>query len=155
LRNVFITNRAAVAYGSIAPLDSYYAAFLLPDLLYILLIVGALSSAILPMMVRIDTEGDDKKFWHTYNVLLSTGLTAVALALVVLYFILPWLMGRLFPGFGPDKLHQTIQLAQVLLLSPLFFTVSQITTSALQAKRMFFAPALAPIVYNVAISSVP
>jgi len=57
----------------------------------------------------------------------------------------------MFPGFSPEKLSQTITLAQVLLLSPLFFTVSQISTSALQAKRLFFAPALAPIIYNLAI----
>jgi len=153
LRNIIIANRTGLAFGSIGPLDSYYAAFTLPDLLYTLLIVGALSSAILPLLVKLDTEGDDEKFWRTYNVLLSSGLTVVIIGLVVLYFILPWLMGVMFPGFSAEKLTQTIQLAQVLLLSPLFFTISQISTSALQAKRMFFAPALAPIVYNLAIVS--
>ncbi len=151
LRDVITANRVGIAYGSIAPLDKFYAAFVLPDLLYNILIVGALSSAILPLLVKIDTEGDDAAFWRTYNMLLSTGLVVIVGGLAVLYLVMPLVMKHLFPGFGPADIHTTIKLTQVMLLSPLFFTISQISTSALQAKRIFLAPALGPIVYNVAI----
>jgi putative peptidoglycan lipid II flippase len=151
IRNIIIANRVGVTYGSIGPLDNYYAAFVLPDFLYSILIVGALSSAILPLLVKIDTEENDQKFWQTFNTLLSTGFTAIIFGLAALYFMLPWLMPRLFPGFSDVDIRQTTELAQAMLLSPLFFTVSQLSTSALQAKKMFFAPALAPIVYNVSI----
>lgn len=151
LRNVIIANRVGVTYGTIGPLDNYYAAFLLPDFLYSILIVGALSSAILPLLVKIDTENDDKKFWRTYNLLLSTGLTIMVFGLIILYFVLPPVITYLFPGFTAQNLDQTIKLAQAMLLSPLFFTVSQLASSALQAKRRFLAPAIAPIVYNLSI----
>lgn len=151
LRNVIIANRVGLTYGSIAPLDNYYAAFVLPDLLYNIIIVGALSSAILPLLVKIDTEGDERNFWKTFNTILSTGLVLVSLGLVLLYFVMPLVIPSLFPGFNADETSVTIALAQVLLLSPLFFTISQISTSALQAKRYFFAPAVAPIIYNLAI----
>lgn len=151
IRNVVIANRVGLTYGSIAPLDNYYAAFVLPDLLYSIIIVGALSSAILPLLVKTDTEGDERHFWQTFNLILSTGLTVVIFGLIFLYFVLPKLVPSLFPGFSPTEMSVTIGLAQVLLLSPLFFTLSQISTSALQAKRHFFAPAIAPIIYNLAI----
>ena len=153
IRNIVIANRVGVTFGSIGPLDTYYGAFVLPDLLYSIIIVGALSSAILPMLVQIDTEGDDKKFWRTFNILLTTGIVAVVTGLVILYFVLPVIVPMLFPGFNPEQITNTISLAQVLLLSPLFFTVSQLSSSALQAKRRFFAPALSPIIYNLAIIS--
>jgi len=153
LRNVIIANRVGLTYGSIGPLDTYYGAFVLPDLLYNILIVGALSSAILPLLVQIDTEGDQKKFWRTFNVLLTTGILVVVGGLVVLYFVLPQLVPALFPGFSPEQAQETTVLAQVLLLSPLFFTISQLSSSALQAKRRFFAPALSPIIYNLSIIS--
>lgn len=153
LRNVIIANRVGIVYGTIAPLDNYYAAFLLPDFLYSILIVGALSSAILPLLVKIDTTGDDTKFWRTYNLLLSTGITVMVFGLIFLYFVLPTVMAYLFPGFSAQSLEQTTKLAQAMLLSPLFFTVSQLASSALQAKRRFLAPALAPIVYNLSIIS--
>lgn len=152
-RNIIIANRAGLAFGSIGPLDNYYAAFVIPDFLYSILIVGALSSAILPLLVKIDTEGDESRFWQTYNVLLSTGLVAIILGVVILYFGLPYLAPILFPGFDGDAITKTVMLAQVMLLSPVFFTVSQISSSALQAKRRFFAPAIAPIVYNLSIIS--
>ncbi len=153
LRNVIIANRVGVTFGSIGPLDNYYAAFVLPDLLYNIVIVGALSSAILPLLVGIDGEGDQKKFWRTFNLLLSTGFSAVVFGLVALYFLLPVLVPALFSGFSPDDQGFTLALSRVLLLSPLFFTISQLSTSALQAKRYFLAPALAPLVYNLAIIS--
>lgn len=153
IRNIVIANRVGVTFGSIGPLDTYYGAFVLPDLLYSVIIVGALSSAILPMLVQIDTEGDDKKFWHVFNVLISTGILAVVAGLIILYFVLPMAVPVIFPGFSAEQLANTTTLAQVLLLSPLFFTVSQLSSSALQAKRRFFAPALSPIIYNLAIIS--
>lgn len=151
LRNVIIANRVGITYGTIGPLDNYYAAFLLPDFLYNILIVGALSSAILPLLVKIDADNDSYKFWRTYNVILSTGLTLIVGGLALLYFALPSLMVVLFPGFAASNISQTTELARVMLLSPLFFTISQISSSALQAKRRFFAPAVAPIVYNLSI----
>ncbi len=153
IRNVVIANRVGVSFGSIGPLDSYYAAFVLPDLLYNIIIVGALSSAILPMLVKLNEEGDDKQFWRTFNMLLSTGFTAIVIGLVVLYLALPTLVRHIYPGFSPDDQAFTLSLSQILLLSPLFFTISQLSTSALQAKKYFFAPALAPLMYNLAIIS--
>lgn len=153
IRNVVIANRVGVTYGSIGSLDNYYAAFVLPDLLYNIIIVGALSAVILPLLVKIGSEGDGQKFWRTFNVLLSTSLTVIIIGLSILYFLLPHLVPRLFPGFSEENLELTTQLSQVLLLSPLFFTVSQFSTAALQAKKYFFAPALAPIIYNAAIIS--
>lgn len=153
IRNVVIANRVGVAFGSIGPLDSYYAAFVLPDLLYNIIIVGALSSAILPLLVKMNEEGDEKQFWKTFNILLSTGFTAIVIGLVVLYLVLPFLIPRIYPGFSAADQQFTLSLSQVLLLSPLFFTISQLSTSALQAKKYFFAPALAPLIYNLAIIS--
>lgn len=151
-RNVIIANRVGVTYGTFGPLDNYYAAFLLPDLIYMIVIVGALSSAVLPLLVKLDTESEEK-FWQTFNILLSTGFTAIVFAMVLLYILIPTIVPHLLPGFTHADRSITVSLGRVLLLSPLFFTISQITSSALQAKRYFLASALAPIIYNLAIIS--
>ena len=151
VRNVIIANRVGVTFGTIGPLDSYYAAFVLPDLFYSFLIVGALATAVLPLLVKLDTEGDDKEFWRTFNVLISTGFTVIVLAMIGLYVAMPYILPLLTPGFDQASQKTAIELARVLLLSPLFFTVSQLSSSALQAKRHFATPALAPIIYNLVI----
>lgn len=150
-RNVIIANRVGLTYGTIGPLDSYYAAFVLPDLFYNFLIVGALATAVIPLLVKLDTEGDDRNFWRSFNILISTGFTAIVIAMIVLYVTMPYILPLLVSGFDKATLTQTISLARVLLLSPLFFTISQLSSSALQAKRHFATPAIAPIIYNIAI----
>ena len=151
IRNIIIANRVGVTYGSIGALDQYYAAFVLPDLLYNLIIVGALTSAVLPILATLEVRNEQERFWQTFNTILSTGLIVLVGGLFVLFYLLPWLIPLIVPGFTPDQQHLTSQLAQALLLSPLFFTVSQLATSALQAKKRFLAPALAPIIYNLSI----
>ena len=150
-RNVIIANRVGITYGTIGPLDSYYAAFVLPDLFYNFLIVGALATAVLPLLVKIDTEGDDAEFWRTFNILISVGFTVIVGAMIILYVTMPYVLPLLVSGFDAETMTTTVELARVLLLSPLFFTISQLSSSALQAKRHFTSPAIAPILYNIAI----
>ncbi|MCR4277922.1 MAG: murein biosynthesis integral membrane protein MurJ [Candidatus Berkelbacteria bacterium] len=150
-RNVIIANRVGLTYGTIGPLDSYYAAFVLPDLFYNFLIVGALATAVLPLLVKIDTDGDDNEFWRTFNILISTGFTVIVGAMIVLYVAMPYVLPLIVTGFDASTMKTTVELARVLLLSPLFFTISQLSSSALQAKRHFTTPAIAPIIYNIAI----
>jgi putative peptidoglycan lipid II flippase len=45
-------------------LDAYYAAFRIPDLLYNLLIFGAISAAIIPIFTQYKKAGDLKKGWE-------------------------------------------------------------------------------------------
>jgi|GEM_PF-663376 len=153
LRNIVIANRVGLTYGTIGPLDNYYAAFVLPDLFYNFIIVGALSSAVLPLLVRLDTTEGQEKFWQAFNNLVSAGLTVIVAAMGALYLLMPSLIELILPGFAASDQELTTQLARVLLLSPLFFTISQLSSSALQAKRFFLAPAIAPLVYNLAIIS--
>lgn len=150
-RNIFIANRVGLTYGTLGPLDNYYAAFVLPDLFYNFIIVGALATAVLPLLVKIDSNDDDKEFWRTFNVLISTGITAISIAMIGLYIAMPYILPLVVPGFSVQAQSDTLVLARVLLLSPLFFTISQLSSSALQAKRHFATPAIAPIIYNISI----
>ena len=132
-------------------LDNHYAAFVLPDLFYNFIVVGALATAVLPLLVKLDTQEDQPVFWQTFNVLVSTGITVISIAMIFLFVAMPYLLPLIVPGFTEDELRETVNLARVLLLSPMFFTISQLSSSALQAKRHFATPALAPIIYNISI----
>jgi len=151
VRNIVIANRVGFTYGSLGPLDSYYAAFVLPDLFYNFIIVGALATAVLPLLVKLDTNHEEKEFWRSFNVLVSTGITVISVAMIGLFIAMPYLLPYIVPGFTAEAQSETIALARVLLLSPMFFTISQLSSSALQAKRHFATPAIAPIFYNISI----
>jgi len=131
-------------------LDIYYAAFRLPDLLFNVLILGATSAAVIPILSRTFKEGSAKA-WRLVNNLLCTGLGILILALVVLYFLLPYILPWIVPDFPINKLETTIGLARWMLLSPLFFAISYIWGSILNSKKRFLSYALAPLFYNFSI----
>ncbi|MBP6930300.1 murein biosynthesis integral membrane protein MurJ [Patescibacteria group bacterium] len=133
-------------------LDIYYAAFRLPDFLLNVLILGAIAAAVIPVLGRTLRLGE-KEAWQLINNLLSLGVSVMLVAIIVLYFLLPCLLPFIVPDFPLQKLHETINLARLMLLSPLFFSVSYIVGSVLNVKKRFFMYSLAPIMYNLAIIS--
>jgi putative peptidoglycan lipid II flippase len=62
-------------------MDAYYAAFKIPDLIYNLLIIGALSAGFIPTFTKLFNQGEDKtEAWKLANNILN--ITAIALCLV-------------------------------------------------------------------------
>lgn len=131
-------------------LDIYYAAFRLPDLVFNILIYGAIAAAVVPILSR-SFKANEKSSWELVANLLNIATLIVLIALVGLFFLLPILMPLIVPSFPTEKIQETIYLARWMLLSPLFFTISYIFGSVLNAKKRFLLYSLAPIVYNLSI----
>lgn len=132
-------------------LDVYYAAFRLPDLIFNLLILGAIASAFIPVFSRVIE--DEQGRWRLLNNLLS-GATVVLLAAAgVFWLLMPLFIPLLVPNFSAVKQIQTIELSRLFLLSPVFFGLSYIFSGTLNCFRRFFVYSLTPIVYNLAIVS--
>ena len=137
-------------FGAGDELDIYFAAFRLPDFIYSILIMGAVSSAFIPVFAQY-FQKDKKEAWH-----LTSGLfNLVALILIILagLFILsaPWLISFIAPGFSGDKREMTILLTRIMFLSPLLLGMSSILSGVLQYFHRFFIYSLAPIMYNLGI----
>ncbi len=132
-------------------LDTYYAAFRIPDLLFNLFILGAISSAFIPVYLDSKAKDGDEAAWRLAHNLLHTALVVLVVLGIILLVFMPSILPLFVPGFDPEKMQQTVQLARVLLLSPFFFAVSYILGGVLNAHQKFFAYSLAPLVYNIAI----
>lgn len=131
-------------------LDIYYAAFRIPDLIYSLLVVGAISAGFIPVFINY-IQKDKSKAWYLANSVLN--LITLSLIAVCLIFIIiaPWLVKLIAPGFSSDKLSLTIQLTRIMFLSPLFLGLSAVFAGILQSFRRFLIYALGPIMYNLGI----
>lgn len=136
--------------GGIFALDAYYLAFRIPDLLYTLLILGALSSGFIPLYARLKKENVQEA-----NLFASHALTGVFLLLLVLGGVLallaPWLVPLLAPGFDAETSELAVVLTRILLLSPLFMGLSGILQGIENVHKRFWGLALAPIFYNGSI----
>jgi putative peptidoglycan lipid II flippase len=133
-------------------MDSYYAAFKIPDLIYSLLIVGALTAGFIPTLTKLLSEKDEnKRAWHlTNNILSILGLSLIVLCSLGLIFT-PSLNKIIAPGFHDENLARVIGFTRIMFLSPIFLGISMIMGGVLQSLRRFVLYAFAPIFYNFGI----
>lgn len=137
-------------FGAGEELDIYFAAFRLPDLIYSILVMGAISSAFIPIFAQY-WQKDKKEAWHlTSGVFNLLSLILIFLAIIFVFFA-PWLISFIAPGFSGEKREMTIILTRVMFLSPIFLGMSSILSGVLQYFNRFFVSSLAPILYNLGI----
>jgi putative peptidoglycan lipid II flippase len=141
----------AKTFGAGADLDAYYAAFLIHDTLYALLIISSISSFFLPDFQKYKEQGDWKKSWQFASSVLNTLFLAfIGLALIITIFA-PWIVNVYVPAFSLEQKELTIWMVRVMMLSPLFFLFSSFMITIENAFHTFFAQAMAPILYNLGI----
>lgn len=141
----------ASQFGAGDILDVYYAAFRLPDLVYNLLILGAVSAGLIPVFTALLAKHKEDEAWKLINSILNI-LSAALLVVCIIFFVTaPWLIPLITPGFPPEKMETVIMLSRIMFLSPFFLGLSAIFSSVLQSFRKFLIYSLAPIFYNLGI----
>lgn len=141
----------ASSFGAGDTLDVYYAAFRLPDFIYTLIILGALSAGFIPVFAEyLETRSREEAWALAERVLSVSGATMLIVCAALVIFASD-LVPLAVPGFSGDKLDATIRLTRIMALSPFFLGLSAVMGGVLQATRRFLAFALAPVFYNLGI----
>lgn len=139
-------------FGAGDTLDVYYAAFRIPDLVYNLLVMGALSAGFIPVFVSLwQNKENSREAWKFVNGILNILALGLVLVGAVFFVSAPFLMKLITPGFGEEKMALTVSLSRIMFLSPLLLGLSSIWSGVLQSLKRFFAFSLAPIFYNLGI----
>ena len=141
----------AASFGAGSELDIYYAAFRLPDLLYVAIGSFVSVTVVLPFLLRHIAAGDRQAAENLLADLFGRFLGLMLVVEIVVYFLLPHLLGLVAPGFAPAARLQLLSLSRILLLSPLLLGLSNLLASLTQSSRKFFLFALSPILYNLGI----
>jgi putative peptidoglycan lipid II flippase len=140
----------AHTFGAGTDLDTYYAAFRIPDLVYNLVIVGALSAGFIPIFTKLLNK-DKKEAWQVTNGIINILGLFLLIVIGVLFIFTPQIMSLMVPGFSAKELDITVGLTRIMLLSPIILGLSSIVSGVLQSFKSFFVYALTPIVYNIGI----
>ncbi|HWA64586.1 MAG TPA: murein biosynthesis integral membrane protein MurJ [Candidatus Paceibacterota bacterium] len=140
----------AANFGATRMLDVYYSAFKIPDLVFNLLVLGAVSSAFIPVFVakRRENEADA---WGVARNFTTTVFVLVIIASAIMCALAGPLVRLIAPGFAGADRDMAVSLTRLMLLSPVLFSVSTIFGSVLQSLERFWAYAIAPVVYNAGI----
>jgi putative peptidoglycan lipid II flippase len=131
--------------------DAFIAAFRIPDLMRKLLAEGSLSSAFVPVFTEILVHrGKQEAFELARAALkaLSIFLFGVTIAGMLLS---PWIVRIIAPGFTDDKFLLTISLTRIMFPYVFFVGLVALFSGILNVLGHFLAPALAPVLFNLAI----
>ncbi len=141
----------ASTFGAGDILDVYYAAFRVPDLIYNLLILGALSAAFIPVFTGLISREKEREAWELANDLMNIAIILIVAFSLVFAVFAPFLMKLITPGFPPEKINMAVLFTRVMFLSPLFLGISGIFGGILTSFKRFLIYSLAPIFYNIGI----
>lgn len=136
-------------YNDTAILDVFWAAFRLPDMVFQIIIVGALSSAFIPVFSKyIGNKYESSKL--ASSMINAIMLVMVLLTVLLLIYARP-LSALIAGGFESSQLDLMANLTRIMAAAQLFFGFSSFLTGIIQSHQRFLIPALSPILYNLGI----
>ena len=134
-------------------LDVYYAAFRIPDFLYLSIASLASITVLMPFLVHKMDGGsknteDARRF---LNNIFSAYMFFMVGICILISICMPAVAHYVAPGFTPDQLHLLVTTSRMMLFSPICIGLSNLIGTITQLFKNFLIFSLSPIFYNVGI----
>lgn len=140
----------ARTFGASVSLDSYNAAFLVPDFLFNLLVASGIAAAAVPLFAELYKR--NHKEAHTYmNSLLVSAISVMAIVGVLLGIFASPLSSIVAPGLDEEGRMLVTTMMRILALSSILFAASNAFGAMLVSQRRFLSYGLSPAIYNLGI----
>lgn len=137
-------------FGAGPELDLYYAAFRIPDLMYVLFASVLSVYVLLPFVSRYSEEGGPRAGARVISQIFSLFLIAYSFVALVLIATAHLYIPKLFPGFAAQA-DQLATLSQILLFQSFLLGVSSLCGVVTQISHRFVLYAISPLLYNLSI----
>ncbi len=131
--------------------EAFKIASQIPDLMFQLIVLGAISASFIPVFTHYKKESQEEAFTMTSAMMNLLLVIFAIISVVVFIFAEPFTQWRTGSAFTPEQIYIAANLTRIMLLAQFFFGVSNFLTGMLQSYQRFVIPALAPIIYNLGI----
>lgn len=137
-------------FGASGETDAYYASIAVVDNIYTLTTAGALMGVLLPIFRRVylEDKGEGEKLMGAWLVL--SQILVLGVSLICMIFM-PEIVGFLYRDLDVAGADMVVNMARILLLSPIIFTISNTFGVVLHSFKHYLAFALSASFYNVGI----
>lgn len=141
----------ASTFGASETLDIYYAAFRIPDLLYVSVASVVSLGALVPLLVhKIEENKEEAK--RFVDGMFTFFFLLISVVCAVLFFAIPYMAPLLFPGFETAAAQsELILLTRILLLQPILLGLSSLLAGVTHVYKKFFVYSIGLLLYNVGI----
>lgn len=139
-------------FGVSQQANAYYAAFRLPDTLFSLIAGGALSSAMIPVLLNARQKEGEAAGWRLISVVLTALLAVFALLILSVEIFTPALVTRILaPGFDADTASLTVTLTRIMLIQPIILLFGSVATAVLNSRNQFLLTGFSIVSHNVSL----
>lgn len=147
-----LRDRLLAARFSPEQLGVYYAAFRIPNMIFELLVMGALATAFIPVFTSyLDLKGKNEAF-DMASTVMNIGIFLFTLAALPLILFTHSVSKLLAPGFNSEQIALMVSFTRIMIIAQVFpLIIGNFLTGILQSYRNFLVPSLAPVVYNLGI----
>jgi putative peptidoglycan lipid II flippase len=143
------TRLLASQFGVSDVLAVFYTADRIPNLIYSILIVGAVSTVFIPVFTGL-LKKDKQEAFDTASSIINTTLLFFIFSGVIIFIFSPQIIRALSLGnFTEEQILVGSNLMRIMLAAQTILVVGSLSTSVLQSFRYFAIPALAPVAYNL------
>ena len=140
----------AQTFGASRALDAYNAAFLLPDLLFNILIASGIAAAFVPLFTELFQDNKERSYEYANSVISAAIMTMALSALILVAFAEP-ISKIVAPGFNTSDRLIVAKILRILAISPILFGISNTLGAMLISKKRFLFYGLSPVMYNLGI----
>jgi len=146
-----IRNRLLASnFGMGLKLDIYFASLKIPSFITTVLVMDAISVAIIPLFDKY-REKSERHGWHFISAVFNVFSIFLIVLSGVLFIFTPQLISLIMPGFSGGGLESVILLTRIMLLQPILMGISTIVSGVLKSFYRFVVVSLAPIAYNIGV----
>jgi len=153
LRDTVMADR----FGLQLDADSWNLASTIPDMIFMLIAGGGLSSAFIPVFSEFLYTDREEAAWKVFSVV-TTLCTIVVTVLIAIAWVFAPQIATFFCAGKPRTLpdgtlfvDQVAHLGRIMLPAQFAFLIGSVLLGTLYARKQFAAPGLAPNIYNVGI----
>lgn len=132
-------------------LDAFWASFRLPELVFQLLVIGALSAAFIPVFTKYEQQSKKDAFQMASSILNVLLLGFLFFSLLIFIFATPITELITGDGFTAEQIALSASMTRWMLVAQFFFAISNFLSGMIQSYKRFIIPALSPIAYNIGI----
>jgi putative peptidoglycan lipid II flippase len=138
-------------FGAGPELDTFAAAFRIPELLFGVIVASGLAAPFVPIFTELRRDVGRDAADAFGQTILTLAVMVMGIVAIVLFVIAPWTVEIVAPGFGPEQREQYTVMFRIMAATQVLFAASMAIGEVLVADRRFFFYGTAPLLYNLGI----